>query len=344
MNQNYFIGVDISKGKVDVAVINKQNQIVSEKIIGNDRSKLANYFNGLIRKLKVNADQVLICCENTGNYTRPLQLFSAEHGFSLWVENAYKIKKAASDLRGKSDKKDALRIAQYALRYCDQQLLYKEPSQGQNRLAHLLHARESLIGQINQLNQQLTESKKFDPVKYDTLKTCYDKPIKELKRQVKKAEAQIKEQVAANESLSTNVGLLKSVPGIGQQNALNFMVYTQNFTLFESADHLACYVGVVPFPNQSGTMIKRDRVSPFANKKLKKLLHLAAMAAVKAPGELKEYYIRKVKEGKNKMSVLNAVRNKLVKRMFAVIQRQSPYMPMINQEVSINSETSCRLT
>jgi transposase len=74
----------------------------------------------------------------------------------------------------------------------------------------------------------------------------------------------------------------------------------------------------VPFPNQSGVSIKRDRVSKLANQKLKKLLHMAAMSCIRAHGELKEYFIRKVKEGKNKMLVINAIRNKLVHRMFAV--------------------------
>ncbi|OAV66287.1 hypothetical protein Barb6XT_02015 [Bacteroidales bacterium Barb6XT] len=37
-------------------------------------------------------------------------------------------------------------------------------------------------------------------------------------------------------------------------------------------------------------------------------------------GELHEYYERKVAEGKNKMSILNAFRVKLVHRMFAVIR------------------------
>ena len=72
-------------------------------------------------------------------------------------------------------------------------------------------------------------------------------------------------------------------------------------------------------------MAKRERISKLANQKLKKLIHLAAMASVRVKGELKDYFIRKVKEGKNKMLVLNAIRNKLIQRMFAVIKRQSPY-------------------
>jgi hypothetical protein len=62
-----------------------------------------------------------------------------------------------------------------------------------------------------------------------------------------------------------------------------------------------------------------------ANKKIKTLLNLAARAAITAKGELREYYLRKVAQGKNKMSVLNAIRNKIIQRIFSVIKRGTPY-------------------
>ena len=63
-----------------------------------------------------------------------------------------------------------------------------------------------------------------------------------------------------------------------------------------------------------------------ANKKLKCNLHMASLRAVKLDGDLKAYYERKVLEGKNKMSVINAIRNKLLLRIFAVIRDQRPYV------------------
>jgi hypothetical protein len=42
--------------------------------------------------------------------------------------------------------------------------------------------------------------------------------------------------------------------------------------------------------------------------------------------QLKQYYEKKVNEGKNKMLVLNNIRNKLLTRVFAVINRQEPYV------------------
>ena len=62
-----------------------------------------------------------------------------------------------------------------------------------------------------------------------------------------------------------------------------------------------------------------------ANKKMKKLLHLAAMSVIRKKGELKDYYERKIAEGKNKMSVLNAIRNKLVLRIFACVNNKRKY-------------------
>jgi len=51
---------------------------------------------------------------------------------------------------------------------------------------------------------------------------------------------------------------------------------------------------------------------------------MAAMSAIQQKGELQDYYRRKVAEAvprrdKNKMLVLNAVRNKLIHRIYAVV-------------------------
>lgn len=58
---------------------------------------------------------------------------------------------------------------------------------------------------------------------------------------------------------------------------------------------------------------------------------MAAVAiAHKKTGDLKTYFERKVTEGKNKMTVLNAVRAKLVARMFAVIRNNRIYQPILS--------------
>ena len=53
---------------------------------------------------------------------------------------------------------------------------------------------------------------------------------------------------------------------------------------------------------------------------------MASLSAIKLDPDLKAYYERKVAEGKNKMSVLNAVRNKLIARVIAVVNKREEYV------------------
>jgi transposase len=90
---------------------------------------------------------------------------------------------------------------------------------------------------------------------------------------------------------------------------------------------LACYAGVAPFPYQSGTSIKgRTKVHPLADKKLKSLLNMCAISAIRHDKEIKTYYERKAAEGKNKMLIINNVKCKLLARVFAVINRKTPFI------------------
>jgi transposase len=63
-----------------------------------------------------------------------------------------------------------------------------------------------------------------------------------------------------------------------------------------------------------------------ANKTLKTALHVCAISAIRRLGEMRSYFDRKVKEGKNKMSILNAIRNKLLQRIFACVKAQRTYV------------------
>ena len=70
----------------------------------------------------------------------------------------------------------------------------------------------------------------------------------------------------------------------------------------------------------------RTRLHPFANKQLKSLLNTAAMSVIQQKREYKTYFQRRTDEGKNKMSTLNIIRNKLVTRAYAVVKPQTPYV------------------
>ncbi|WP_375563370.1 transposase [Bernardetia sp. OM2101] len=119
--------------------------------------------------------------------------------------------------------------------------------------------------------------------------------------------------------------LTTSVVGVGKVTAIQLLVATDGFTKFDTAKQLASYCGVVPFENSSGKFKGKSRVSKMANKVLKTALHMCALAAIRAEGELSAYYLRKIEEGKNKMSVINALRNKIIQRIFACVKNKTLY-------------------
>jgi transposase len=56
---------------------------------------------------------------------------------------------------------------------------------------------------------------------------------------------------------------------------------------------------------------------------------MVAMCVCAYNPEMKRYYKRRVSEGKNKISTLNVIRNKIISRMFAVVNRGSGYVDLM---------------
>ena len=148
-----------------------------------------------------------------------------------------------------------------------------------------------------------------------------------IDKDLKNIEAKIIDIVNEDENLKLLYKLVTSVVGIGFVTAINLLVHTNGFTILKDARKLACYCGVAPFEYSSGSSVRgKTKVHYMANKKLKCNLHMASLTAVKLDADLKAYYERKVAEGKNKMSVLNAVKNKLLARVVAVVNKQQEYV------------------
>ena len=89
MNQRYFIGVDVSKAKLDICTVNQGTEVLLEKIIINKQSRIVAYLGALIKRLSKDGSEVLICCEHTGIYTRPLELACEQLGAALWQAQSF---------------------------------------------------------------------------------------------------------------------------------------------------------------------------------------------------------------------------------------------------------------
>ena len=143
---------------------------------------------------------------------------------------------------------------------------------------------------------------------------------------------QIKDLIRSDVELKKNFELATSVKGIGLVIASFMLVTTNNFTSFENGRKYACYSGIAPFENSSGKYHGKAKVSPLANKRVKSLLSNGANSAYKWDPEIRAYYERKIKEGKHHNLVINAIKCKLVNRIFAVVKRQTPYVNIYKEK------------
>lgn len=153
--------------------------------------------------------------------------------------------------------------------------------------------------------------------------------IKTLEEKVKSIEKECVKVIKSSDALKENYQKITEVIGIGPVVAATWIVETSNFTDFTNGRRFSCYSGLAPFPYSSGSSInKRSKTHHFRHKRLKALLLKSANTAIQHDPQLKTYYNRKLKEGKHKLSVLNAVANKLVLRVFARQKREESFVKM----------------
>jgi len=322
----HFIGIDISKDTFDVAVLSGGE---TASFVFDNTQKGINAFLRSLRNQKMVLAQCLICTEHTGVYGRLLIARLVEKNAFLCVEMSLRIIRSLGIRRGKSDRIDAVRIAEYAQKNVEELEIYEPLPQILEKVRILLTVRERLVKNRADLNKYPNELKRFAPELAKLAQQNIKNTSATLTAEIKRIEAEMQALILSDDRLNKTVGLATSVPGIGKITALQLTIYTNFFTRYENPRQLACYCGVVPFEHSSGTSIlKRARVNNMANKTLKRQLHLCALAAKTYDPELKSYFKRKVEEGKSKMLVINNIRNKLVHRVCAVIKRQEPYVKL----------------
>ena len=321
-----YLGIDVSKSTLDIAVV-KSGDLVHQEQIANEQKHFRKFLSGLRKSLAVSFSEIIVCMEHTGIYNyRALEVLH-KNSIKTCIEPALQIKKSQGMTRGKDDAIDAQRIALYAYRNREELRFFKPVSLSFQKLNGLLTLRDRLIRAKIQLEVPLQESIGYiDRGVVRLIQLASEPAIKSIKRQIKKTDIKIQEVLKQDQVIKTQYDRATSVPGIGQITALNMIINTGGFERIKEAKQFACYSGVAPFKHESGSSIRvRARVSKLANMKMKRLLHLAAMSAIQSSSELKLYYNRKVSEGKNKMSVINAVRNKLINRVFVCINQQRNY-------------------
>jgi len=325
----FFIGIDVSKLKLDVTVLflnENKTQKVDYQVIDNNEKSILSFLKKMLKD-KISAANTLFCFEDTGIYSMPLACVLSAQNLDYWQVAALEIKRSKGICRGKSDKTDSKDIAFYAISHLHKLRFSKVSSVVIQQLRLLFTEREKIIKCLGSL-QRTSENKDFLPKEvFKSAENINKTVVNQLNTALKKIDEKIDEIVAENEKISRQMKLVTSIKGIGKLTAIYLIISTKGFEKFDNWRQLACYAGVAPFEHTSGTSIRgKTKVSPLADLKLKSLLNMCAIVAVRYDPELKAYYEKKLAEGKPKMLVINNVRCKLLARVFAVINRNSPYI------------------
>ena len=332
----HVLGIDISKKTLDLCLYDNKT-ILAQLKIDNTQIAVEQELQKLMQQYEKEITNLLCCAEFTGMYSYPLIQAVKVLNLPLWMENGAEIKLSSGVQRSKNDKVDAYRIACYAFRFMDKQKLYIHNNEAIESLTYLTSERELLIKDRAKYVGQLRDQKKFmNPLMYQQKHTRLQRIIQHLTEIIEEIEEQTQKIIEEDTILERQYEILVSIKGVGKQVALNTLIATQAFSRFTNPRKFSCHAGVAPFEQQSGSSQKsKNRVSKRANRKLKTLFHLAALSAIRVRGELQEYYLRKVAEGKNKMTVINAVRAKIIHRIFALIRDNRVYEDLYQNNLDL---------
>lgn len=322
INFQNFVGCDVSKDTLDFAIYEKEKDYRKFEHV-----QFSNDLDGFramrkwLKSHKIDIKNVVIAMEHTGIYSEALSEWCYKQKIAFVMLHPADVKRAYTRGRNKTDKEDSQFIADYVYTYREK-LIPSQPEspiikslrllQNERRLA--VNARTSYLNQIKGISDKTSVNR-------------MKKMIKTFDMQIKELEQQIMELVKSDESILKNYQLLLSIPGIGLINAIAVIVSTGNFVRFQTARQYAKFISVSPMANQSGVSVRGgNHVSKAGHYSLKALITQGARSATMNDPQIKAFYQRKIAQGKTYGCALNAIKFKLICRMFAVVKRQKPFV------------------
>lgn len=134
----------------------------------------------------------------------------------------------------------------------------------------------------------------------------------------------ISKEIAVIGAISKEAIALTEIHGCGMVTACSIVAEVITIKRFKNKHHFSMYAGIAPTPHSSGRKHKMH-TNPFGNRQLNRAIHTIALGqiAVKGDPRGKEYYQKKLKEGKTKLWALRCLKHQIAKRVFGVLKGTS---------------------
>jgi len=309
------IGFDVSKKEL-VGIRTDKSASVRDKIIINNNSESIQTF---IEEAKRKYPHLMVASEATADYHRRLaeQCLKLNIPFRLINPILTKQFTRATIRKKKTDLTDAWIIAKLALQGEGSLLNLKslDPLKSINRTAFKI---QRIAGMLSAIYQRF---ERVFPEDGEMLKELA-KPLPLLKSTVEN----LRSKVDGRTDKSTKE-LLISIPGIGPIIANTLIAEISDINRFSSGKSLVAYAGLDPKVKQSGVSLKHNtKITKRGSPYLRKSVYISAYIAKRHDPELKEYFDKKINEGKRYKEATVATARKILYRVYAVWKRGTPYI------------------
>lgn len=312
------IGIDISKKELSVALLIEQHKL-KYKIFENNKKG----FTALKEWLeKIGIIKAKVCMEATGRYGEGIADFLYGWGHEVSVVNPACIKAFSQSklARHKTDKSDALLIAEYASKYelrlyIPQDALHKE-------LKDLYRCSQNLKAEFHKIGNYL-ENKEYLPA---SVISIWESLQQELESKVKDVEKKLVLLIAQSEELSLHYQNLQSIPGIGQTTAVAILAELPDISTFKSARQMAAYMGLTPKHATSGSSVRgRSKLSKMGSSRFRKALYFPAVSVITHNSIFKAFHKKLKLKTKHNMTIIVAVMRKLLHIIFGVLKHKTTF-------------------
>lgn len=263
-----------------------------------------------------------VALESTGIYSQEAAAWfrEARPGLRVCVLNPMQVKAYGRSLgiRNKNDRVDARVIASFAASRRPKASWVPEPERMQ--LRELLHAREALV---QMLADERNRPSSGEPGVVAEVRKALQA---HLASAISRIEAGVHELMDQHPAMKTDLKRMTTITGVGPVTATSALAILGDLRRFQRGRQLSAYVGVSPRQRTSGTSVRgRTRMCKQGNSRMRQLLYMAAMAAVRVEGPLKTTYEALIARGKPRKSALGAIMRRILLLMRAVLIHETDY-------------------
>jgi len=126
--------------------------------------------------------------------------------------------------------------------------------------------------------------------------------------------------------INNDIKILQSIPGIGSVTSKNFIIEVSSIDKFQSVKQLCAYIGIDPSLKQSGTSIYyQGKISKRGNANLRRTIWQMAIGVIRSCEKFKNYFDKKIKEGKKFKQAVIATANKLLRTIFTLLKNKTKF-------------------